>query len=173
MPRRRTPVLAAALLAPLLLTTTACGSDPEPLEALPPAAPEDLCSLLPESLTQGYTGSASSSQEGDPTAACALRSGDGKTVLVTYLQLEGEPAGTTAFESQCAAIDRRAMPERDVVVEGTDDTCAGAGDDRSSLAVVTGRDLVTVRTTGGDGATAMRSSVDMAAAVLDGLPQVQ
>ena len=144
---RRTTVLAAGALAPALLTLlVGCGGDePEPHEALPPAAPEDLCSLLPASATEGLTGTASSSQDGDPTAACALRGVGGDTVLVTYLQLEGEPAARRAWESQCTAIDPTALPEQEVDVEGADETCAGASDERASLSLLAGRDLVTVR----------------------------
>lgn len=143
---RRTTVLAAGVLAPTLLSLlVGCGSEPEPLEALPPAAPEDLCSLLPASGTRDLDGTASSSQDGDPTAACALRGAGGDSVLVTYLQLEGEPAARRAWESQCTGIDPSVLAERQVEVEGADETCAGASDERSSLALLAGRDLVTVR----------------------------
>ncbi|GAB3996985.1 hypothetical protein [Nocardioides marmoraquaticus] len=141
MPRRTTVLAAGALLALL----AGCGGEPEPLEALPPAAPDDLCSLVPEAAADGLTGTSSSSQDGDPTAACALRGSGGDSILVTYLQLEGEPAARQAWESQCTGIDPSTLPEQQVDVEGADETCAGASDERASIALLTGRDLVTVR----------------------------
>lgn len=171
-PPRRTTV-RLGLVAPVLLATLAgCGasSDPEPLEALPPAAPDDLCALLPAADTTGLTGTSSSSQEGDPTAACAMYDAAGDTLLVTYLQLGDLASARSAWETQCAAIDPTVLPERQARVDGADETCAGAGDGRASLAVVAGRDLLTVRAQTDE---PLARATSVASGVLDGLPTVE
>ncbi|WP_030484242.1 hypothetical protein [Nocardioides aequoreus] len=174
MPRRVPVVLpAVALAAATVLGLAGCGTEPEALEPLPPAAPADLCALLPEAAVGDLTGTASSDDDGDPTAACALRGGTDASVLVIWLQLSDEAQATTAYESQCAAIDRRVLPEREAAVEGAGETCAGSGDGRASLALVSGREVVTVRADLPRGEDALGRATALADGLLEDLPRPQ
>ena len=75
---RRRSGLGIVVAALLLLA--GCGSfEPEPVQALPPEAPADLCATLPAATRAGLVGSSSTDVEGTPTAACSLRSPDDAT----------------------------------------------------------------------------------------------
>ncbi len=167
MPRR----LLAVLPALAVLALAGCGSEPEAVEPLPPAAPPDLCALLPDEAVGDLAGTATSDDDGDPTAACALRGGADAAVLVTWLQLSDDAQATTVYQSQCAAIDRRVLPERRAEVDGAGETCAGSARGRASLALVSGREVVTVRADLPRGEDALARATALAAGLLEDLPR--
>lgn len=180
MPRHRTRhALVAAACGSLLLA--GCGGEPDAVEPLPPLAPPDLCALLPESATDGLLASASSDEDGDPTAACALRSESGQDVevLVTWLLLQDDQRAQVVWESQCAGIDRNRLTETDTVVEGADETCAARGDDGgsdiASVAVRRVREVVTVRVTtrAEQDLTSLERARTLATGVLPELPDAR
>ena len=164
--------VALTLAAALLLT--GCGADDPPtaVEPVPPAAPADLCALVPASVSRGLETSASSDEGGDPRAVCSLRSTSGARVraVVTWLQLEEENPADVVLRSQCAAIDRSRLDEpRGFAVDGATQACAGSretdGDDVASVAVRRGREVLTARveTTGGP------SALDRSRQLLEGV----
>ncbi len=146
--RRTTWVLVVAGLA-----LSGCGSaEPEPLEPVPPAVPADLCASIPEDARRDLTTSASTDESGNPTAACALRSEPGGRsdvrAVVTWTQLNDEDSAKGVLESQCRSIDPQEFARQDPYdVEGGDQACAGKGKsgDTSTLAVLSGRDVLVVR----------------------------
>ena len=162
------------LVALLLLAGCGGGDDDGPaLEAVPPAAPADLCALVPASVSRGLEASGSSDDSGDPRAVCALGSTSGPEVraVVTWLQLEDQGPATTVWTSQCDAIDRTRLAEpRGFEVAGADATCAGAatrqGTDTASVAVQRGREVLTARVQGSGGEPA---ALDLAGALLAGV----
>jgi hypothetical protein len=143
------------LLAATGLVLSGCGStEPEPLEPIPPAVPADLCASVPEDARRGLTTSSSTDETGNPTAACALRSGPGGQsdvrAVLTWTQLNDEDTAQGVLESQCRAIDPQEFARRDPFqVEGGDQACAGRGKsaDSATLAVLSGREVLTVRMT--------------------------
>ena len=88
----------------------------------------------------------------DAAGAHALRSkrGGGSDVraVVTWTQLNDEDSAKGVLESQCRSIDPQEYARQDPYdVEGGDDACAGKGTsaDSATLAVLSGRDVLTVR----------------------------
>lgn len=165
-----------ALAAALLLA--GCGADDPPaaVESVPPAAPADLCALVPEGVSRGLESSSSSSEGDDPRALCSLRSASGPSVraVVTWLQLEEENPADVVLRSQCAAIDRSRLDEpRGFEVEGATQTCAGArttgGRDVASVAVRRGREVLTARVESQGGAAALDRSQQLLEGVLSEL----
>ncbi len=173
MPRSRRTLAALPVL--VLLALAGCGGEPEALEPLPPPAPADLCALLPEDAVGALSGTATSDESGNPTAACALRGPGNAAVLVTWLQLEGEQEALAAQQSQCASIDRTTLPEQQVSVEGADEACAGRGSvgarERASLVVRQGDEVVTVRATLPGGQDALTRATALASGLLAELPR--
>jgi hypothetical protein len=121
---------------------------------MPPEVPADLCATVPASTRQGLATSASSDPEGNPTAACSLRStvGDEPQVsaVVTWMQNNDEASADEVLASQCRAIDRQSYREQpDFSVAGADDACGASGKvdgtDSATIAAVSGLQVVTVR----------------------------
>ncbi len=154
MPARRRSAQLGTLLATLLLATGCGGSEPEPVQAMEPEVPADLCATVPAAARKGLIASSSSDDGGNPTAACALRSPDGAKkqvrALITWVQSGDELSADDVLDSQCQAVDRR---DYRVVggfeAAGAERACAAsgkrAGADISNLAAVSGLEVVTVR----------------------------
>jgi hypothetical protein len=144
-----------AVVVATLLLATGCGTtEPEPVEALDPVVPADLCATVPEQLREGLIANANNSDTGNPTAACSLRSEDGaKTqvrAVVTWVQLNEEYSADDVLDSQCDAIDPQEFRMQDgFTVEGAERACAGSGTvngaDSASMAALTDREVLTVR----------------------------
>jgi len=138
-----------------LLLLAGCGSsEPEPVQALPPEAPADLCATLPAATRAGLVGSSSTDVDGTPTAACSLRSPDGATpqvtAVVTWLKSDDEDSAAQVYQSQCRSIDRteyRAQPG--FKPRGADEACAGSGTvsgaDSATMTALADREIVVVR----------------------------
>lgn len=149
--RRGGPGLALATL----LLATACGStEPEPLEAVEPEVPADLCAAVPASTREGLVESASTDPTGNPTAACSLRSSSGAPTevqaVVTWLKTSDEFSADAALASQCRSIDRADFRvQGGFEAEGAETACAGSGKvggaDSTTMAAVSGLEIVTVR----------------------------
>lgn len=144
----------AAVLATLLLTSGCGGSEPEPLQALPPETPADLCSTIPQAAKIGLVSNSNSDTTGNPTAACSLRSADGSTdqvrAVVTWTQLNDDESADTVLASQCRAIDKTEYKELPgFQAQGADRVCAASGTvdgaDSATIAAVSDREVVTVR----------------------------
>jgi hypothetical protein len=144
-------VLAAATLA-----LTACGAKPQPVTAMQPDAPADLCASVPESAKTGLQVSSDTDTTGNPTAACSLRSAPGAQPevrgVVTWLRLDDDQEADGVLASQCRAIDPTVYKvQTGFNAKGADKTCAGSGTlgqaDSATMAAVTGRTVVTVRWT--------------------------
>lgn len=169
----RARVTAAGVAA--LFVLAGCGADDPPaaVESVPPAAPADLCALVPERVTRGLESSASSDETGDPRAVCSLRSTSGAPVraVVTWLQLEEENPADVVLRSQCNAIDRSRLDEPKAFgVEGATQTCAGeretGGKDVASVAVRRGREVLTARVESQGGTAALDRSQQLLEGVL-------
>lgn len=153
--RRTTSLWVACLVAGALLS--GCGSgEPEPVEAVEPEVPADLCATVPESARKGLVTSSSSNPAGTPTAACSLRSPVGSDTevraVVTWLKTDDEIAADEVLASQCRALDRKVMREqRGFRVEGAQEACAASGKvdgaDSATMAAVSDLEVFTVRFT--------------------------
>jgi len=151
----RTASRRAGLLVATLLLTAGCGStEPEPVEALEPVVPADLCATVPEQLREGLIANANNSDTGNPTAACSLRSPDGAATkvraVVTWIQLNEDYSADEVLDSQCRSIDPQEFRMQDgFTAEGADRACAGSGTvngaDSATLAGLTDREVITVR----------------------------
>ncbi len=151
--RRPTPLVT--LLAATTLLLSACGSgEPEPLTAVEPEVPADLCATIPKSLRQDLLANSNTDATGNPTAACSLRSPSGSSgvveAVVTWLQSDNDSTAAEILDSQCRAIDRSQFREqKGFAPAGTDRSCAASkrGDDSDSatMAASSGREVVTVR----------------------------
>jgi len=156
MPARRRSAQLGTLLA-ILLLAAGCGStEPEPLKAMEPEVPADLCATVPAATRSGLIGDATTDETGNPTAACSLRSPDAASTqvhaVVTWLQTNDEESADEVWDSQCRAIDRQQFHEQSGFhAAGADDACAASGKidgaDSATLAAVSGREVVTVRLT--------------------------
>lgn len=177
---RRAARLGTVLAALLLAAGCAGATEPEPLKALAPDAPADLCATLPEAARTGLVTSSNTDDTGNPTAACSLRSpGDAGPRLqatVTWLQANDDLSANAVWESQCRAIDRTEFREQSgFEAKGADKTCAASGKidgaDSASLAAVEGRQVVTVRlsSTPAGATTAMARGQEMLEGVLSSL----
>ncbi len=154
MPARRRPAQLGTLLATLLLAS-ACGSqEPEPLTAMEPEVPADLCATVPAALRQGLVANATSDPTGNPTAACSLRSADGASTqvraVVTWVQATDDASADEILDSQCRAIDGTELAQQaSFAAKGADRACAAGskadGADSATLAGVTGREVIVVR----------------------------
>jgi hypothetical protein len=151
--------LATALAAATLLLA-ACGAEPQPLKALPPDVPADLCSLVPETARAGLQTSSDSDETGNPTAACSLRTAPGARPevrgVVTWTKLDDDSSADDVLSSQCRSIDRAAYRvQSGFTAQGADKACAGAGmvggAGSATLAGVTRSEVVTVRWTASPG----------------------
>ena len=145
--------LATALAAATLLLS-ACGAQPQPLQALPPDVPADLCSLVPETAKAGLQTSSDADQTGNPTAACSLRTAPGARPevrgVVTWTKLDDDSSADDVLSSQCRSIDQATYRvQSGFTVQGADKACAGAGAigtvGSATLAGVTRSEVVTVR----------------------------
>ena len=151
----RTASRRAGLLVATLLLTAGCGSaEPEPVEALEPVVPADLCATVPEQLREGLIANANNSESGNPTAACSLRSPDGAATqvraVVTWIQLNEDYSADEVLDSQCRSIDPQEFKMQDgFTAEGADRACAGSGTvngaDSATVAALTDREVITVR----------------------------
>lgn len=154
MPARRRSVRLGAMVPALLLAAGCGGGDPEPVQAIEPEVPADLCATVPAAARAGLVADSSSSTAGNPTAACSLRSRDvteGQVrAVITWIQSGDETSAEAVLDSQCQAVDRRAFQ---VVsgfrAAGADRACAASGKlsgvDSATLAAVSGLEVVTVR----------------------------
>lgn len=154
---RRTAPRRARLglvVAALLLTAACGGSEPEPLEAMAPEVPADLCALVPEDVRAGLVANANSDEAGDPTAACSLRSPvDSRQevgAVVTFVSLNDDSRAGDVLDSQCRSIDRTEFTERSgFAPAGADRACAATGTISGAasvtMAAVRQREVVTVR----------------------------
>ncbi len=152
--RRTTSLWAASLLAGTLLSGCGSSSEPEPLEAMEPDAPADLCAAVPAATRKGLEQSSSTDTGGNPTAACSLRSRGGASpevrAVITWLQTNDEMSAEEVLDSQCRAIDRRAFRvQQGFRAEGAEKACAGSGKadgaDSATMAALSGLEVVTVR----------------------------
>lgn len=155
MPARRRSAQLGTLLATLLLAA-GCGSasQPEPLKAMAPDAPADLCATLPDASRTGLITNSNTDDTGNPTAACSLRSSSGAATevraVVTWVQANDDISADEIWGSQCRAIDRTVFHEQSgFAAKGADKSCAASGKiegaDSATLAGVAGRQVVTVR----------------------------
>jgi hypothetical protein len=149
-----TRTAAAGALAAAALLLSGCGSQPAPLTAMPPDAPADLCSSVPDVAKSGLQTSSDTDTTGDPTAACSLRSAAGVKPevrgVVTWLLLDDDDSADGVLASQCRSIDTTVYHvQPGLAVNGADKTCGGSGKlgpaDAATLAAVKGRAVVTVR----------------------------
>jgi len=154
MPARRRSAQLGTLLATLLLAAGCGSTEPEPLKAMEPEVPADLCATVPAATRAGLIGDSSTDETGNPTAACSLRSPGAATTqvqaVVTWLQATDEVSADEVWDSQCRAIDRRQFREQSgFQAAGADEACAASGNiggaDSATLAAVSGRQVVTVR----------------------------
>jgi len=180
MPARRPSARSGALLATLLLAAGCGATEPEPLTAMEPEVPADLCATLPETARQGLLTSSSTDATGNPTAACSLRSPDDAATevraVVTWLQTNDELSADEVLDSQCRAIDRTKFREQSgFQVAGAEKACAASGTvdraDSATIAAVNGLEIVTVRVTSlpPGGAPALNRAQQMLEGVLSSL----
>ncbi len=180
MPARRRSAQVGTLLATLLLAAGCGTTEPEPLTAMTPEVPADLCALVPEAARQELVANASSDETGNPTAACSLRSADNAATevraVVTWLQTNDEDSADEVLASQCRAIDRAKYQVADgFLAAGADEVCAGSGTvdgaDSATIAAVHGLEIVTVRVTSEppDASPALTRAKQMAEGVLGSL----
>ena len=143
------------VMVSVLLVASGCGTtEPEPLEAMDPVAPADLCALVPEATKAGLVTTASVDETGNPTAACSLRSAPGAATqvsgVVTWVKLNDEESADRAFDSQCQAMDPgEYRKQTGFQAEGADEACAGdaAAADAATVAAVQDVEVLTVRLT--------------------------
>jgi hypothetical protein len=154
MPAGRRSAQLGTLLATLLLAAGCGATEPEPLEAIEPEVPADLCASVPEAARAGLIASSSSDETGHPTAACSLRSPDDAKAqvqaVVTWVQATDDVSADAVWDSQCRAIDRTVFRvQNGFQAKGADEACAASGTvsgaDSATLAAVTEREVVTVR----------------------------
>ncbi len=155
--RRRTAPLGAALAA-LLLTAGCGGSEPEPLQAMEPDVPADLCASIPKDLVSGLVANGNTDATANPTAACSLRSPVGAEpevrALVTWVQVNDEDSADEVLDSQCRSMDpAQFTPVEGFSAEGAERACAangtvdGGGATSTTMAALSDREVVTVRLT--------------------------
>ena len=93
------------------------GREPEPLEAMEPEVPADLCATVPESARKGLLTNSNTDESRNPTAACSLRSPDAAATevraVVTWVQTNDEISADEVLASQCRSIDRIEVPRAD------------------------------------------------------------
>jgi hypothetical protein len=144
------------VVAGLLLLSGCGGSQPAALKPMEPEVPADLCSTIPDSARTGLVTNSDSDSDGDPTAACSLRSPDGSPgqvrAIVTWVQLDDDITADGVLASQCRSIDMTEFKEMvGFTVSGADKACAAtgaaAGTDSVTMAAVNNREVVTVRYT--------------------------
>ena len=154
MPGRRGSVRLATVLTALLFTSGCGGSEPEPLKAMEPEVPADLCATVPETTKAGLVTNSNTDTSGNPTAACSLRSETTSTrqvrAVVTWVQLNDDVSADEVLASQCRAIDRTEFREQTgFQAEGARRACAARGTlkgaDSVTMAAVSDREVVTVR----------------------------
>ena len=151
----RTAFSRVGLVVATLLLAAGCGTtEPEPVEALEPIVPADLCATVPAQLREGLIANANNSETGNPTAACSLRSPDGAATqvraVVTWVQLNEDYSADEVLDSQCRAIDPQEFRVQDgFTAKGADRACAGSGTvngaDSATLVGLTDREVITVR----------------------------
>jgi hypothetical protein len=180
MPARRRSARLGTLLASTLLLAGCGTTEPEPLEALPPVAPADLCATIPEAARTGLIANSNTDETGNPTAACSLRSADAADTevraVITWLQVNDELSADEVLRSQCAAIDRTELTvQQGFRVSGAEQACAGSGKvrgaDSATMAAVSELEVVTVRVTSKPAGTpdATARAQEMLEAVLSSL----
>lgn len=156
MPARRRSARLGTLLAILLLASGCGTTEPEPLTAMEPEVPADLCALVPDAARNGLVTNSSSDETGNPTAACSLRSPDGASTevraVVTWLQAGDELSADDVQESQCRAIDRTEFRDQaGFRAAGAEEACAATasvnGADSATISAVNDLEVVTVRVT--------------------------
>jgi hypothetical protein len=156
MPARRRSAQLGTLLATLLLTAGCGDTEPEPLTALEPPAPADLCATVPAELRQGLIANANTDESGNPTAACSLRSPDSAApqvrAVITWVQLNDEYSADEVLASQCRSIDRQDFRvQSGFTAAGAEKACAASGKvdgaDSATLSAVSQLEVVTVRLT--------------------------
>lgn len=154
MPARRRSAQLGTLLATLLLAVGCGSTEPEPLTAVKPEVPADLCATVPAKSRVDLIANSNSDDTGDPTAACSLRSPDNASpvlhAVITWLQTNTDSDAVTVLESQCRAIDRTTFREQSgFEAKGADKACAANGmidgSDAATVVASTGRQVVTVR----------------------------
>jgi hypothetical protein len=150
----RTGLVTALAAATLLLSACGAATKPAPLTAMAPDAPADLCASVPATARSGLESSSDTDTNGEPTAACSLRSAPGAKPdvqgVVTWLLLDDEDQADEVLASQCRAIDTAVYKvQAGFSAKGAEKTCAGSGKlgqaDSATLAAVSGRTVVTVR----------------------------
>lgn len=165
-------------MATLLLAAGCGGAEPEPLQAMEPEVPADLCATVPAAAREGLVSSASSDDTGNPTAACSLRSPDAAEdqvrAVITWVQSGDEFLADDTLDSQCAAFDPRDYRVLSgFEAGGADRACAATGKpggaDSATLAAVNGLEVVTVRFTSEatGGPTALARGQQMLEGVLE------
>lgn len=180
MPAPRRSVQCGTLLATLLLAAGCGSTEPEPLTAMPPEVPADLCATIPEAARQGLLTNSSTDETGNPTAACSLRSPVSAATevraVVTWLQTNDEFSADEVQDSQCRAIDRTRFREPSgFEASGAEETCAASGRvdgaDSATIAAVNGLEVVTVRVTSSPpgGSPALTRAQQMLEGVLSSL----
>jgi hypothetical protein len=151
----RTASRRGGVVVATLLLTAGCGTtEPEPVEALEPIVPADLCALVPADLREGLIANSNNSETGNPTAACSMRSPDGADTqvraVVTWVELNEEYSADEVLDSQCRSIDPREFRLQDgFTAKGANRACAGSGTvngaDSATMAALTDREVITVR----------------------------
>lgn len=156
MTARRRPAQLGVLFGTLVLAAGCGSSEPEPLTAIEPEVPANLCATVPAELRKGLVANANADQTGNPTAACSLRSPDGRTpavrAVVTWLQAGDDISADEVYDSQCRSVDLgESRNVSDFKAKGAARACAASGTvdgaDSSTMAAVTGREVLTVRVT--------------------------
>lgn len=152
MPARRHATSGAFVAAGLLLFSACGNSEPTALTPVPPDVPANLCSTIPEDARVGLLVANNTSLQGNPTAACSLRSESGAATeiraVVTWTHLDDTFEAATVLASQCRAIDpQEYVVQQSTTLEGVDASCAGTGrsGDSSTIAATSGREVLTVR----------------------------
>jgi hypothetical protein len=154
MPAPRRSAQLGTLLAGLAVVAGCGTTEPEPLQAIEPDIPADLCATVPAAARAGLLANSNTDQTGNPTAACSLRSPDNAgtqvQAVVTWVQTSTDETGIDVLDSQCRAIDRTEFREQaGFQAQGADKACAASGKingaDSATLAALSGREVVTVR----------------------------
>ncbi len=143
------------LVMTTLLVATGCGgSEPEPLKAMDPEVPADLCATVPDSAKTGLVSNSNTDTTGNPTAACSLRSAPSARhevrAVVTWEQLSDDVTAGQVLDSQCRAVDRLEFKvQSGFSAKGADKACAASGIREGAgsvtMAAMSGREVVTVR----------------------------
>jgi hypothetical protein len=144
----------AVVLATLLLTSGCGSSEPQAVQPLEPVVPADLCATVPAQLREGLIMNANSSESGNPTAACSMRTPDNAKnkvrAVITWVELNEEYSADEVLDSQCRSIDPQEFRMQDgFSAKGAQRACAGNGTvkgaDSASVAALTDREVITVR----------------------------